>query len=326
MIRFDGQTAIVTGAGGGMGRTYAVELAQRGARVLVNDYGGDMFGRVPGAAPLADDVVAEIHASGGEAIADTTPVGTADAARKIAQKALDAFGGRIDILINNAGISASGALTNVSDERVENAYRTNVIGPHHLIRAVWPTMTAQRYGRILNIASSAALGMGGTSAYAASKSGIIGLTYDVAKEGAVLGVNVNALMPTAYSRIIEAVPDRTFVEWIREQLPPEPVAAVALYLVSTEAKVSGALFSTGGGRLARVAWHEAQGAIDRDVTPERVCDLINRASDISGATLVDSQQAEIELYMRAFPMADGRVAKSLPAEAFTAPRPAKKDS
>ncbi len=322
MIRFDGQAVIVTGAGGGMGRAYALELARRGAKVLVNDYGGDMFGRGAGATPLADVVVAEICASGGEAVANTTPVGTADAARAIAQAALDAFG-RIDVLINNAGISASGALSNVSDERIEKAYRANVIGPHHLIRAVWPAMSAQRYGRILNIASNAALGMGGTSAYAASKSGLIGLTFDVAQEGAVSGILANALMPTAYSRMIEAVPDETFVAWMREQLPPEAVAAVATYLVSVEATVTGALFSTGGGRLARVAWHEAEGAIDRNLTPEGVAALIERASDMSASAVADSQQTEIELYMRAFPMADGRRAQSLRAEAFTASRPAK---
>jgi NAD(P)-dependent dehydrogenase (short-subunit alcohol dehydrogenase family) len=324
MIRFDGQAAIVTGAGGGMGRAYALELARRGARVLVNDYGGDMFGRAAGAAPLADGVVGEIRALGGEAVSDATPVGTAEAAETIAQATLNAFG-RIDILINNAGISASGALSNVSVERIESAYRTNIIGPHHLIRAVWPVMCAQRYGRILNIASNAALGIGGASAYAASKSGLVGLTFDIAKEGAAFGINANALMPTAYSRMIEAVPDKLFVDWMREQLAPEHVAAVALYLVSADAAVSGALFSTGGGRLARVAWQEAEGVIDRDITPERAGAHIDRASDMSAAVLADSQQAEIELYMRAFPMADGRVARSLPAEAFTAPRPAKKD-
>jgi NAD(P)-dependent dehydrogenase (short-subunit alcohol dehydrogenase family) len=321
MIRFDGQVAIVTGAGGGMGRAYALELARRGAKVLVNDYGGDIFGRAQGATPLAEDVAAEIRTQGGEAIADATPVGTADAARMIARAALDAFG-RIDVLINNAGISASGALTSVSDERIENAYRTNVIGPHHLICAVWPAMSSQRYGRILNIASNAALGMGGTSAYAASKSGLIGLTFDVAKEGASLGIHANALMPTSYSRMIEAVPDRTFVDWMREQLPPEAVAAVALYLTSADATVTGALFSTGGGRLARVAWQEAEGVIDRNITPEGVATLIDHASDMSVAVMAVSQQTEIELYMRAFPMADGRRAHSLPAEAFVGQRSA----
>ncbi|QGZ96159.1 SDR family NAD(P)-dependent oxidoreductase [Terricaulis silvestris] len=320
MIRFDNQVAIVTGAGGGMGRCYALELARRGARVVVNDYGGDMFGRDAGAAAVADAVVAEIRADGGDAIASNLPVGAADEARAIVAAAIEAYG-RVDVLINNAGISASGALTAVSDERIENAYRTNVIGPHHLTRAVWPIMATQGYGRILNIASNAALGMGGSSAYAASKSGLIGLTFDAAKEGAALGIHVNALMPSAYSRMIEAVPDRTFIDWMREQLPAESVAAVAIYLVSSEARATGAVFSTGGGRLARVAWVEAEGVIERDVAPERVADLIDRASDMSGATLVDSQQAEIELYMRAFPMADGRVAKTLPASAFAKPRP-----
>jgi NAD(P)-dependent dehydrogenase (short-subunit alcohol dehydrogenase family) len=319
MIRFDGQAAIVTGAGGGMGRAYALELARRGARVLVNDYGGDMFGRAGAASPLAQQVTAEIRAAGGEAIADSTAVGTAAAARAIVAAALTAFG-RVDVLINNAGISASGALHAVSDERVENAYRTNVIGPHHLICAVWPQMAERGYGRILNIASNAALGMGGTSAYAASKSGLIGLTFDAAREGTALGICVNALMPCAHSRMIEAVPDKLFVEWMREQLPPECVAAVAAYLVSPDSAVTGAVFSTGGGRLARLAWVEAEGVIDRQITAERVAGLVGRASDMAGAALVDSQQAEIEFYMRAFPMRDGRMAKSVPAAAFTAPR------
>lgn len=322
MLRFDGQAAIVTGAGGGMGRAYALELARRGARVVVNDYGGDMFGRAAGAAPAAEEVVAEIRNGGGQAIANDMAVGSADAARSIVAAARDAFG-RVDILINNAGISASGALGAVSDERVENAYRTNLIGAHHLIRAVWPAMSEQRYGRILNIASSAALGMGGSSVYAASKAGLIGLTFDAAKEGAALGIQANALMPSAYSRMIEAVPDRTFVDWMREQLPPESVAAVAVYLVSSKSRETGRLFSTGGGRVARVAWAEAVGLIERDITPERVGAIIDRASDMADAKLVDSQQAEIELYMQAFPMADGRVAKSLPAEAFTNRKPPK---
>lgn len=317
MIRFDGQVAIVTGAGGGMGRAYALELARRGAGVMVNDYGGDMFGRDAGATPAADDVVAEIRARGGQAIASSIPVGAAEAARAIVATALDRFG-RVDVLINNAGISASGALGSVSDERIEEAYRTNVIGPHHLVRAVWPVMSEQRFGRILNIASNAALGMGGSSAYAASKSGLIGLTFDAAKEGSALGIQVNALMPSAYSRMIEAVPDRLFVDWMREQLSPESVAAVAIYLVSAQSRATGRLFSTGGGRLARLAWVEAKGVVEPDITPERVGSMIERSSDMSGAKLVDSQQAEIEIYMQAFPMVDGRIAKSLPAEAFTA--------
>ncbi|MGD9979082.1 MAG: SDR family NAD(P)-dependent oxidoreductase [Hyphomonadaceae bacterium] len=324
MIRFDGQVAIVTGAGGGMGRAYALGLAARGARVVVNDYGGDMFGREPGKAPLAEVVAAEIQSAGGAAIASDMAIGDADAARAIAAASLTAFG-RIDILINNAGISASGAIGAVSDERVENAYRTNLIGPHHLIRAVWPGMLAQRYGRILNIASNAALGMGNTSAYAASKAGLIGLTFDAAKEGAAFGIQANALMPSAYSRMIDAVPDRLFVEWMREQLPPGRVAAVALYLVSNASRATGNLFSTGGGRIARVAWCEAEGVLDTSITPERAHELIDRASDMSSAQLVDSQQSEIELYMRAFPMVDGRIAKSLSTDAFAAGGARKKD-
>jgi NAD(P)-dependent dehydrogenase (short-subunit alcohol dehydrogenase family) len=259
-VRFDGRVALVTGAGGGMGRAYAIALAARGARVVANDYGGDMFG-AGGSASYADAVVEEIRAAGGEAIGVDTPVGEAHDARKIVELALSAYG-RLDILINNAGISAPGAIDALGDARVEAVLRTNLIGALHLMRAAWPTMSSQGYGRILNISSSAALGKGGSAAYAASKAGLIGLTLDAAQEGVAVGISANALLPTAYSRMIEAVPDRNFVAWMKTALAAEKIVPAVLYLLSDQSSATGRIFSAGGGRVARLAYVEAPGLTD----------------------------------------------------------------
>src|ERR1700722_18254211 len=170
-ISFDGQVAIVTGAAGGIGRAIAFELARRGARILVNDYGGDTFGH-EGNAERAEAVAAELRAMGAEAVADGTAVGTADNARRIAGVALKAFG-RIDILANNPGVTLPGLITSVSEQDVENHIRINLLGPYMLVRAVWPVMQQQRYGRILNTSSNAALGIGANTPYAMSKAGLI---------------------------------------------------------------------------------------------------------------------------------------------------------
>jgi NAD(P)-dependent dehydrogenase (short-subunit alcohol dehydrogenase family) len=293
-IRFDGEVAIVTGAGGGMGRAYAIELARRGAKVLVNDYGGDMFGQGASAGP-AETVAAEIRAAGGVAIANGDAVGSADAARAIVAAALDAYG-RIDILINNAGVSAPGPIDGSTDDKVEAVLATNLLGPIHLTRAVWPAMTAQGHGRILNISSNACLGKGRSAPYAASKAGLLGLTMDTAFEGAGLGIKANALMPTAYSRMIDAVPDKAFVAWMREHMPAERVVAAAIYLVSRRSTVTGRIFSVGGGRLARLAFMASPGLFDAALTAEAVENGIEAAMAMDGAVLVESHADDVALY------------------------------
>src|SRR5689334_14174423 len=175
-IDFSNQVAIVTGAGGGMGRDMALILAERGAKVVVNDYGGDILGHA-GASAKAEAVVKEIRDAGGTALANATAVGTPEAAHDIVQCAMDAWG-RVDILINNAGVTAFGGLAEIPLEDVARVVGINFWGPYLLMREVWPIMKQQGYGRILNVSSTASLGMGTITPYSASKAGLIGLTTD----------------------------------------------------------------------------------------------------------------------------------------------------
>lgn len=280
MIQFDGQCAIVTGAGAGIGRETALLLAARGARVLVND-------PAPGA---ADGVVAEIAAAGGEAVAETTPVGPGDAARNIVQAALDRLGA-VDILINNAGISRPAPFGEDSDADIERVFAVNLLGPYALMRAVWPGMKARGYGRILNTSSSAALGSGISGAYAPTKSGIIGLTKEAAIGGKAHGIAVNAIMPSAHTALLQNHPDPDFRRWIEVNFPARLVAATSAFLVSRKCAVTGEVFSTGGGLVQRVAFHETAGIIERDLTPEIMAAQIGTILEIEGGAVI-AQQAE----------------------------------
>ena len=303
-VRFDGQVAIVTGAGGGMGRAYAIELARRGARVLVNDYGGGVLGERNGAIGPAETVVAEIRAAGGDAAANGDAVGSADAARAIVRAALDAFG-RVDILVNNAGTALAGAFTAHDDDRIEQHYATNLIGGHHLMRAVWPLMAAQRYGRILNISSNGILGVGGNAPYAAAKAGMIGLTLDSAIEGRPLGILINAVMPTSYSRMIEQIPDKATVDWFRDNLDPEQVAAAMAWFLSRDCIESGRILVTGGGRLSSLVMAETGEICDPAISAEDIADKLPAVFDEARLTVVRNQAEAGARYFMHFPWTAG---------------------
>lgn len=299
-IRFDGQVAIVTGAGGGMGRAYALELARRGAAVLVNDYGGDVHGGRNGTSGPADAVAAEIMAAGGRAVADGHTVGTGAAARAIVAAATEAFG-RLDILVNNCGTALPGPFTDFDDDAIERHYRVNVIGGHHIMRAAWPAMAAQRYGRILNVSSNGVMGVGGNAPYAAAKAAMLGLSLDAAIEGRARGILVNAVMPTAYSRMIEQIPDRATVGWFRRNLPAGKVAAAMAFFLSRESDVTGRIFYTGGGRLGTTQLAENDGifepAIDAETVRDRLADIL--ATD--RLTVTPDQATAGRRYMEALP-------------------------
>lgn len=299
-IRFDDQTAIVTGAAGAMGRAYALELARRGAAVLVNDFGGDVLGGLEGSATPAARVAEEITAAGGRAVADAHPVGTADNAEAIVAAAMAAFG-RVDILINNAGSALPGSFTGCDAESIERHYRTNLIGPHHLMRAAWPVMAERRYGRILNISSNGVLGVGGNAPYAASKAGMLGLSLDTAIEGRPLGILVNAVMPTSYSRMIEQMPDRATVRWFEKNLPPEKVAAAMMWFLSADCDISGRILLAGGGRLSSMVFAETGELFDLDLDAERVAKDHKIALDPSELTVTANQAEAGVRYFRFLP-------------------------
>lgn len=253
-ISFSGQTAIVTGAGGGIGRAIAVGLAERGANILVNDYGGSTFGDA-GSIDRARMVADTINASGGRAVANATAVGSAAAATEIVDAAIAAFG-RVDMLVNNAGIVHYGPIESTPDTIVERVLTTNLAGAFRLVQAVWPTMQQQAYGRILNISSNSALGFGGIAAYAVSKAGLLGLTAECAIEGEACGIAANSLLLIAATRLGEANPGAlvppAITRWMNRNFQPEGVVPAALYLLSGQNGLSGAHISTGGGRVSRI--------------------------------------------------------------------------
>lgn len=215
-IRFDEQVAVVTGAGGGIGRATALLLASRGAKLVINDPAED----------LAEFLVSEIVTLGGCAVAELSAVDDPGAAAAIVGMALDSFG-RLDILINNAGISRPARSGDNSDGDLAAVFAVNLIGPYELMRAAWPTMRAQGYGRVLNTASSAAMGSGFSAADAPSKAGVIGLAKEAGISSLPLGILVKGLMPPAYTSLLDKHPDPGFRAWMREHFKLRQVAALS---------------------------------------------------------------------------------------------------
>jgi NAD(P)-dependent dehydrogenase (short-subunit alcohol dehydrogenase family) len=290
-INFDAQVAIVTGAGRGIGRETALGLARRGARVVVNDYGGGMTTMSAGSIDVAQSVVDEIVAAGGIAIAEGSSVGTGASADAIVGRAIEAFG-RVDILVNNAGGSVVSHFHLGTDEETEGVIRTNLIGPYMLMRRVWPFMMAQRHGRIVNVESGAVLGgMEKTGAYSAGKAGLIGISNVAATEGAPHDIRVNGVWPIGLTRLAGSLEDKSVLEWM-QQFPPELVAEGIVYLCSSDNQATGEIFSIGGGRIARNGFFGSQGFYDRALTAESIGAHINDVRDMSNATLVTSTTEE----------------------------------
>ncbi len=293
MLDFKGKIAIVTGAGRGIGRATALVLAKRGAKILVNDYGGGCDTISPGTIEVAQKVVDEITEAGGTAIADATSVGTVGAADIIAARALEAFG-RIDILVDNAGGADSIApLENDSNEVVEGLIQSNLLGAVWLLRRIWPLMKAQGYGRIVNMSSSTALGMSGTFAYATAKGGIIGLTNVAAVEGREHGILVNAVLPTAYTRGAAALEETQSLDWFKPYTP-ELVGEGVAYLCSAENTASGEMYRIGGGMFSRYAIYGNTGLRDWHITAEKVAEQIAQARDMTDSVLLADTITDVQ--------------------------------
>ena len=229
-IDFTGRVAIVTGAGGGLGRLHALALAARGAKVLVNDLGGAVDGS-GGSVGAAQKVVDEIRAAGGEAIANGASVTDFDAVQAMVQQAIDAWG-RIDVLVNNAGILRDKSFAKMALEDFRLVVEVHLMGAVHCTKAVWPHMVAQQYGRVVMTTSSSGLyGNFGQSNYGAAKLAQVGLMQTLSIEGAKHGIRVNALAPTAATRMTEGL----LPAEVLQALAPEAVVPAMLVLASEQA-------------------------------------------------------------------------------------------
>lgn len=311
-LRFDGRVAIVTGAGGGVGRAHALALAARGAQVVVNDLGITLGGSEPSAA-VAQAVVDEIAAAGGQATADAHSVAEPDAARAIVQTALDTYG-RVDVLVNNAGVLDDQLLADVDDAYVDRVLSTHLLGAVTLCRAVWAPMTAQGHGRIVNTSSGAVFGSAGGTVYQTAKAGLIGLTRSLALAGADTGIRVNAIMPTAYTRMTATVPDETFRSFMERTFGPERVAAFALVLASDEVPVSGECFLVGGGRIARAFLGVTEGYISADPSPEDFAAHLEAVMDTTGMFVPVDRASEFNSYLGDLGFGAGLDLKALSAK------------
>lgn len=258
-LGFDGRVAVVTGAGGGLGRAYALHLARHGARVVVNDVGGDIRGEGASASP-AHDVLAEIVAAGGDAVANTDSVATREGGEAIVATAVDTWG-RVDIVVNNAGVAPSGAgIDTLDEEEYRRVLGTHLDGAFHVTGPAWRHMRAASYGRVVNTCSGSVFGMPFVLPYATAKSGIIGMTRVLAVEGAPDGIKVNAVLPVAWTRMtasgFEQIYDVKFgpegAAPFRDAFKPEYTAACVGLLSHELAPCTGELFTVGAGRVARV--------------------------------------------------------------------------
>ncbi|XP_041958062.1 peroxisomal multifunctional enzyme type 2 [Alosa sapidissima] len=321
-LSFDGKVVLVTGAGGGLGREYALAFAERGASIVVNDLGGDIKGGGKSSA-AADKVVEEIKAKGGKAVANYDSV---EEGEKLIQTALDAFG-RIDVVINNAGILRDRSFGRTSDLDWDLIHRVHLRGSFQVTRAAWEHMKKQKFGRIIMTSSAAGIyGNFGQANYSAAKLGMLGLSNTLAIEGQKYNIHCNTIAPTAGSRLTQTVmpPD------LLESLKAEYVAPLVLWLCHADCQENGGLFEVGAGWIGKLRWERTQGQILRrkaqPVTPEAVRDQWGQICDFSNATkpanIQESLQTLVEVLSRVEaedrePSPMDAVGQTLPEMTFT---------
>lgn len=293
-LRFDGRVAVVTGAGRGVGRGHALLLAARGAKVVVADYGASLAGSGASAAP-GEAVAREIEAGGGEAVACFASVAEEDGAASIIETALGRFG-RLDIVINNAGISDKHYFEDLSVGQFRQMIDVHYLGTLHVTRAAWPHLTAAGYGRIVNTTSEGILGtIDRLTSYGAAKGAVLGLTKTLAAEGLAKGIRVNAVAPRAYTRMAEAGrpaldPESEagkIYQAVLDRLDPALVAPAAAYLAHESCTLSGEVLIAGGGEVHRMAIAVTKGIFEPNLTVEDVAERVAEITDFTDAQPVE---------------------------------------
>ena len=297
-LRFDDQVAVISGAGGGLGRQYALLLASRGARVVVNDTGGSVTGDgTDGEA--AKVVAAEIRDQGGEAVADSHSVTSPEGGQAIIETARSAWG-RVDIVINNAGIVRDAPFEDMTSDRFEPLLDVHLRGAFHVTIPAWKAMRKQGYGRILNTTSAAGiLGAPGMSNYGSAKTGLIGFTRVLAAEGTDHNIKVNAVAPIAFTRMLthsidsaappadaaaQAVLDDLTNQYLKK-LDPALVAPVVAFLTHRDCPVTGEIYTVGAGHVSRFFIGRTKGFYHPELSIEDVRDQLDAIRDEAGYTV-----------------------------------------
>ncbi len=294
-LGFDGKVAIITGAGGGLGRQHALLLAKRGALVVVNDLGGavDGTGSDKGA---AERVVDEIKALGGEAVADTNSVSTPEGGAAIVQTAVDAFG-KVDIVINNAGILRDKAFHNMEPELMNPVFDVHLKGAFYVTRPAFVKMREQGYGRIISTSSAAGIfGNFGQTNYGAAKMGLVGFTRVLAVEGAKNNIKANVIAPLALTRMTENIMSGTMAE----KIVPELISPIVAFLAHEDCDATGRIFSVGGGRVAEVFIGETPGYYKADLSLEDIRDHWGDITSRDGYQVPANLGDELKMFLPHF--------------------------
>jgi len=291
-LGFDGKVAIITGAGGGLGREHALLLASRGAQVVVNDLGGSVSGEGGDAGP-AQRVADEITAAGGIAVADNNSVSTPEGGEAIVQTAIDQFG-RVDIVINNAGILRDKTFHNMTPDLMNPVLDVHLKGAFHVTRPAWIRMREQTYGRVVNTSSnSGLLGNFGQSNYGAAKMGLVGLTRVLAIEGAKYNIKANAIAPVAKTRMTEEL-----LGAVGEKLEPGLVSPIVAWLAHEDCPVTGEVYSAAGGRIARMFIGLTPGYYNPKLTVEDVRDHFEQIRSEEGYIVPRTNSDELSLLVK----------------------------
>ena len=295
-LRYDGRVAVVTGAGRGVGRSHALLLASKGARVVVADYGVNIDGSGRSAGP-AEDVVREIENNGGEAVACCASVAEEEGATSIVQAALDTWG-RIDAVVNNAGIHDPGAFEQLTIAQYMKMIEVHYLGTLFVTRAAWPHFLKAGYGRVVNTVSEAMLGgIPELSSYGAAKGAVWGLTRNLSTEGFSKGIRVNALAPRAYTRMSASaagdlaemlgIPKEAMDE-INAGMPPDMCAPAAAFLAHESCRLTGEVLQIGMGGVARIAIVHTQGLTKTPLTAEDIAENLDTIMNVTDARVTET--------------------------------------